>query len=200
FLHCTFEDYNKCSFQTIASNVNANWKIIQGLITSFKTVDHTTKTLEGHFFAVDISDTSGGKIINGETRTASPVFNPTKGTCVTFSYLMRGLNQTQQLQFFIKKSGEVDYKPLWFVAGEQGPFWYTHRRNVVSDKNWQIVFGAVLKNAIDGIIGIDDLMVEVDKSCPQARRCDFEREDTCLWESIPASLNSIARDQKLRWS
>src|SRR5581483_6851932 len=62
------------------------------------------------------------------------------------------------------------------------------------------VFGAVINNAIDGIIGIDDLMVEVDKSCPEARRCDFESEDTCLWESIPPSLNSIARDQKLRWS
>jgi len=201
-LDCTFEHPDqRCKFDTLTTIQNIKWNTYTGSSTSIKIADHTIKTLGGKFFGIDIG-TGGGKPVVGETRVASEQFNATKGTCVTFWYQIRGIKQEEMLTLFIRRDidHKDNYRPDWIVTGEQGPFWYSHRINVVSDKKWQIVFGAVLKGSVSGLIAIDDIRVEFNKPCPQPRRCDFEREDTCLWESIGPTKNEISRDQRLGWS
>jgi len=90
---------------------------------------------------------------------------------------MRGLSRGEKLKFYIKPENVADLlglRPLWFASGEQGPFWYTHRTTITSTLNWKIAFTAVADSTRDGLIAIDDLIVEIDKPCPPAGKCDFE--------------------------
>jgi len=108
---------------------------------------------------------------------ASETFPPTKGSCVTFSYYMRGLSRGESLKLYLKPENVKEIfglTPLWYAVGEQGPFWYSHRITVTSTLNWQIAFSAVADKTRYGLIAIDDIMVEIDKPCPPAGKCDFE--------------------------
>ena len=127
--------------------------------------------------ALDFSTPLQGGSYTYNYRMVSRTFPPTTTACVTFSYYMRGLSKNEELDFFIRK-GTVNTEslsnPLWYGIGEMGPFWYTHRDTVNSTINWQIVFGATASQTKDGLIAIDDVMVELDKSCPPKGRCDIE--------------------------
>jgi hypothetical protein len=89
---------------------------------------------------------------------------------------MRGLLSNETLSFYIKKENQQVFSltPLWFARGEQGPFWYNHRTTINSTLNWRIIFGVVTLHTKDGLIAIDDVLVEIDKPCPMQGRCDFE--------------------------
>jgi hypothetical protein len=89
---------------------------------------------------------------------------------------MRGLINNEVLSFYIKKENlqVSSLTPLWSARGEQGPFWYNHRTTINSTLNWEIIFGVVTMKTKDGLIAIDDVLVEIDKPCPMQGRCDFE--------------------------
>jgi hypothetical protein len=89
---------------------------------------------------------------------------------------MTGLSNNEVLSFYIKKENlqVSSLTPLWFARGEQGPFWYNHRTTINSTLNWQTVFGVFSMNTKQGLIAIDDVLVEIDKPCPMQGRCDFE--------------------------
>jgi hypothetical protein len=88
---------------------------------------------------------------------------------------MRGLINNEVLSFYVKKENlQVSSTPLWFARGEQGPIWYNHRTTINSTLNWKIVFGVISRHTKEGLVAIDDVLVEIDKPCPMKGRCDFE--------------------------
>jgi hypothetical protein len=153
-----------------------SWQLYQGTNTSIKTFDHTLKRLDGHYFALDFTELNKTNVVSHNYRVQSQVFPPTSAACVTFSYYMTGLTDNEILSFFMKKESLQGYSltRLWFARGEQGPFWYNHRTTINSTLNWQIVFGIFSLNSKEGLIAIDDVLVEIDKPCPMQGRCDFE--------------------------
>jgi len=151
--------------------------LYSGTETYIKTFDHTFKTFVGHYYALDFSRLDGEGGVSYNYRIVSQKFPSTRGSCVTFSYYMRGLTKNEVLSFYIKKENDASLNlltPLWYSKGEQGPFWYSHRMTINSTLSWQIVFGATASSTRDGLIAIDDIMVEIDKSCPPKGKCDFE--------------------------
>ncbi len=154
----------------------ASWQLYQGTDTVIRTFDHTLKRLDGHYYALDFSRLNKPRGVTHNYRIQSQVFPPTRAACVTFSYYMRGLINNEVLSFYIKKENLqlASLTPLWFARGEQGSFWYNHRTTINSTLNWQIVFGVVSNHTKEGLIAIDDVLVEIDKPCPMQGRCDFE--------------------------
>lgn len=175
---CTFEDGHNCGFSPLDDGLYqfyANWRLYRGSETTIKTFDHTLKTVNGHYYALDYS--SLNETVSYNYRIESKVFSPTKGSCVTFSYYLRGLNDDQKLEFYVKPENVEKYdnlRPLWYAKGDLGPFWYSHRRTIISTLNWKIAFGGIAENTREGLIAIDDVIVEIDKPCPPNGRCDFE--------------------------
>ncbi len=172
---CTFEEGHNCGFSPLYDGTYANWRLYRGSETTIKTFDHTLKTLNGHYYALDYSSLS--EKVSYNYRIASKVFSPTRGSCVTFSYYLRGLTDSDKLEFYIKPENVnnfVNLRPLWYAKGDLGPFWYSHRRTITSTLNWQIAFNGIAEDTREGLIAIDDVMVEIDKPCPPNGRCDFE--------------------------
>lgn len=89
-----------------------------------------------------------------------------------------GQIKEESLNFYVIKedqlSGSSQVRPLWTVFGDLGPFWYSHRMTVNSTLKWQIGFDVKTYDSEDGLIAIDDVIVEVDKPCPPKGFCDFE--------------------------
>jgi len=158
------------------TGTTASWQLYAGTGTFIKTFDHTFKRLDGHYYALDFSRLNKTNGATYDYRIQSQVFPPTRVACVTFSYYMRGLINNEVLSFYIKKENQQvsSLTPLWFARGEQGPFWYNHRTTINSTLNWEVIFGVVSTHTKDGLIAIDDVLVEIGKPCPMQGRCDFE--------------------------
>lgn len=187
---CTFEGGQTCE-EELKPQVGLHpvWEIYSGNKSPIKTIDHTFKTLDGHFYAVDLNqvDTSDNTYINA---LVSQKFAPTEGTCVTFSYYIKGAENLKNPNYInsslvIKKENNpLIYdinSSLWKVIGEKTPYWSSHRMTVSSTLSWQLMIGLRSLEKADGIIAIDDLNIEFNKPCPPAGKCDFE-VNKCLYK------------------
>lgn len=151
---CTFDDIS-CNLQVSNPFAYPNWVLSRGKIS-----DHTMQTKSGSFYGVDYtSQVSTGKTVEVNTK----YFKPTKGSCVTFWYIMKDIDN-QTLRLGIQKENEVNPKYIWYVTGQQGSFWYVHKFTVVSQQNWR-VFLQASGQGTKGIIGIDDIIIDFTKTC-----------------------------------
>ena len=152
---CTFDDVS-CNLQLSNPFAYPNWALSRGKIS-----DHTMQTKDGSFYGVDYSSSqvSTGKTVEVNTK----YFPPTKGSCVTFWYLMKAIDN-QTLRLGIQKDNEASPKYIWYVTKQQGPFWYVHKETVVSRQNWR-VFLQASGQGTKGIIGIDDITIDFTKPC-----------------------------------
>ena len=87
---------------------------------------------------------------------------------------MSGLKSNESLNFYTKSSNAQTMVPKWSAVGELGRFWYSHRMTIDSTLNWKIGFDVTTHNSEEGLIAVDDVIVEVDKPCPPKGFCDFE--------------------------
>lgn len=172
---CTFEDGHTCGFVAEYSGTVFDWSILEGKNTSFNITDHTLKTTSGHFFAMDFSDRLSQSIytVSIPNKILSQKFNATTGSCLSFAYLMTGLQNNEELRFSILLENGIQYK-YWFAKGSQGNVWHRHRKTITSSLKWQISFEGTANLTKVGIIAIDDVFVDFGNPCPPTGVCDFE--------------------------
>lgn len=88
---------------------------------------------------------------------------------------MTGMKSAETLNFYLKEEKSLSFPiPLWKAQGDLGLLWYSHRMTVNSTIDWRIVFDVGTHLSEYGLIAIDDVFVDLDKSCPPSGRCDFE--------------------------
>ena len=177
---CDFEAGHNCSFTPVYNPMasSISWQVYRGTETTIRAKDHTLKTQLGHYYALDLSslrklEEKTSYSVNIESR----YFRPTGQTCVTFSYYITGTVNRETLRLYIQdeRSQQLHlFYPLWYIRGDLGPFWYSHRVTVNSTLRWQIGFNVDTNESDNGLIAIDDVIVELDKACTPKGRCDFE--------------------------
>lgn len=176
---CTFESGHNCSFVP-SYDPNAYvliWEKYSG--SDLAIVDHTFRTKFGHVFALDFRKLHGG-YSNHDKKFLSEYFPPVNQACVTFSYYMTAVKHQEALNFFYKMEDKGITVIEYTVKDDLGPLWFSHRVTVRSDTKWQIGFFVDLNDSDQGLIAIDDVIIQFNKACPPKGQCDFE---VGLWSS-----------------
>ena len=169
---CTFENGHNCSFvpDYDPDSYMLIWDKYPG--SSLNINDHTMRTQNGHVYALDFR-TLKGSYSNHDKKIYSKLFEPVNQACVTFSYYMTALKHQEGLNFFWSQGTSINHLE-YTIKDDLGPFWYSHRATVKSDTKWRVGFYVNLLNSAQGLIAIDDIIVQSGKACPTKGQCDFE--------------------------
>ena len=146
------------------------------------TVDHTIGTGAGHYIYIESSSPNHP---GDKARIDSPVYQATRGSCVTFWYSMNG-NQIGTLSLYKNVNG-LRGNPIWTLSGNQGLKWRKAQATIISVRSYRITFEGTVGSGYHSDIAIDDIDVSIG-ACPTLGSCDFEK-DLCTWTNANAGDN-----------
>ncbi|XP_019641851.1 PREDICTED: MAM and LDL-receptor class A domain-containing protein 1-like [Branchiostoma belcheri] len=150
---CTF-DASLCGYQQDNTD-DFDWTRQQGSTGTTNTgpsSDHTTGSGKGYYMYIETSGLQSGDI----ARLSSPVLS-TDIKCLEFWYHMYGTS-TGELNVYQRFTGSAELgTPVWSQTGDQGDAWKQATVDLVTDKNFYVVFEGVRGTSYRGDIAIDDV-------------------------------------------
>ncbi|GFN85250.1 MAM and LDL-receptor class a domain-containing protein 2-like [Plakobranchus ocellatus] len=175
---CDFED-GVCSY-TQLQNDDFDWTVNRASTKSLFTgprLDHTLGTVEGHYAFIEASvPQSRGDI----ARLATPIFDATTASCLTFWYNMHGLTMGT-LNVYTRAVSNAPPTKVWSMTGDQGEQWQPAQVTLHSNQKFNVIFEGVVGSGIMSDMAIDDISF-ADGHCPGLGSCDFEGE-FCTWQN-----------------
>ena len=187
---CNFEN-SECGFGNIYELNDIDWLRSNGATpskTSGPSVDHTTGDALGYYMFVNSATV---KEAGSSAYFASEIIQgSSQGHCLTFWYHKYGVD-SGTLEVLLQEPNLNKWetsKLLWGTSGpKENDEWYSANVNVVTDKEYAIVFAVnFTKVGENGDIALDDISIDTSGPCSQIRPdpdpqmfypCGFESSD-----------------------
>ncbi|XP_069039603.1 apical endosomal glycoprotein isoform X2 [Lepisosteus oculatus] len=173
---CSF-DASACEFSSTGAERWVRQNRVSGSISHGPETDHSLGTETGFYM---IADTSREVLPSGRTTTLSSAVRsaPLRPECVQFWYHV-GREKPGSLRVFVQEV-DGDRVEIFSDSISQGEDWRHGNGNIVTSRDWQLVFEAEGAGGVGTHIAIDDITFSP-HSCPEpASVCDFER-GMCSW-------------------
>ena len=172
---CDFEQGSSCVYEPIFSGNTNEWKIYQGRnMKPSQIPDHTTHTIDGHFYGMDLSLLTNSTVTTYLIETSKlPGNGPSAISCFKFSYYLESVSSNVTL-FYGIKSPTTPVHGMWQVAGSTAGIWFRHFQSInIENEYFSIQMGINTNGQTKGKVLIDDVVFD-QTSCDQPNFCNFE--------------------------
>nr|XP_054757010.1 MAM and LDL-receptor class A domain-containing protein 2-like [Lytechinus pictus] len=160
------------------TNDDYDWTRYAGSTSSASTgptSDHTTGT--GYYIYFEAS--SGVLGSTARVRSLEIPATPT-GACLQFWIHMYGTTMGA-LNLYLYNIYDGTTTLVWRQDGTLRNSWIYQQLDLISSKNYQLIFEAVRGSDFQSDIALDDILFDASSSCPQQKQCTFE-QDLCGWQ------------------
>ncbi|KAI1282141.1 MAM and LDL-receptor class A domain-containing protein 2 [Halotydeus destructor] len=198
----TDKAFEVVNFYSLSSGqAGYQWQVKKG--EEFNQNDHSLKTKDGRFLALDLRRSSGPP--TGATQTSAYVYtNPHLDSCVTFWYVINDYSRSVTLNAYRSDQNITKTSPkMWSSRGHKGPYWYgTNLFFAATGFPSYLLIEAVYVTVAEeeslrgGYVGLDDIMITAGQ-CPQVGSCDVEGIQ-CLWENRVGKEAGVKTFDKVR--
>lgn len=175
---CDFELPGTCLFESVYTSVNIpKWKVYSAQSEGIP--DHTTHSLDGHYYGLDLASFGKQRVSRLRSQVQSLNLNGSAMHCLRFSYLLANvLSNTSLYTFFDTTLGHgfsqhYNIELNWSVAGSTTGHWFSYTTPLPADQTFDLRLAIDTLGEPTGKVFVDDIHFS-SESCERPQNCNFE--------------------------